>query len=63
MINKRLEALCEIVTEAHTLIQRDFKRVNPIVSVNQKMYENAQTALPRSDTTENFLNITGASLL
>lgn len=27
------------------------------LGVNQKMYENAQTALPRSDTAENFLNI------
>ena len=37
MINKRLEALCGIVTEAHTLIQRDFKRINPVVGVSQKM--------------------------
>lgn len=27
------------------------------LGVNQKMYENAQTALPRSDTAENFLNL------
>ena len=33
------------------------------LSVNQKMYENAQTALPRSDTTENFLNMAKDDLM
>ena len=33
------------------------------LGVNQKMYENAQTALPRSDTAENFLNMAKDDLM
>lgn len=39
MINKKLEILCDIATESHTRIQKDFKDINPIVGVNQGMRE------------------------
>ena len=39
LINKQLETLCDIATESHTRIQQDFKDINPIVGVNQKMRE------------------------
>ena len=38
-INKQLEALCDIVTESHARIQKDFRDINPIVGVNQAMRE------------------------
>lgn len=37
MKNERLEKLYELATESHALIQRDFKEMNPLVGVNQKM--------------------------
>jgi len=39
LINKQLETLCDIATESHTRIQQDFKDINPIIGVNQKMRE------------------------
>ena len=39
LINKKLELLCDIVTKSHTLIQQDFKDINPMVGVNQQMRE------------------------
>lgn len=44
MKDKRLHTLCDIATEAHSWIQRDFKEINPIVGVNQKMRENGVPA-------------------
>ena len=38
-INKQLETLFDITTESHTRIQQDFKDINPIVGVNQRMRE------------------------
>ena len=38
-MNKELETLCGVVTESHTRIQQDFKEINPVVGVNQKMRE------------------------
>ena len=38
-MDKQLETLCEIATEAHTRIQQDFKDINPLVGVNQRMRE------------------------
>jgi hypothetical protein len=35
--NTKLEKLCEIATETHTLIQQDFEDINPMVGVNQNM--------------------------
>ena len=32
-----LETLCDIATEAHTMIQKEYKDINPIVGVNQRM--------------------------
>lgn len=40
MTDKHLSTLCDIATEAHTLIQKDFKDINPIVGVNQSMRKN-----------------------
>lgn len=37
MSDKHLKILCDLVTEAHTRIQQDFKHINPVVGVNQKM--------------------------
>ena len=37
MTHKHLEALCELTTESHTRIQQDFKTINPVVGVSQKM--------------------------
>ena len=39
LINKKLETLFDITTESHTRIQQDFKDINPVVGVNQKMRE------------------------
>jgi len=39
LIGKQLEKLCDIATESHTRIQKDFKDINPIVGVNQRMRE------------------------
>lgn len=39
LINKQLETLCDVVTESQTRIQQDFKDINPIVGVNQRMRE------------------------
>lgn len=39
MINKQLETLCDIAEESQTRIQQDFKNINPIVGVNQRMRE------------------------
>jgi len=35
--NKNLKLLCDIATDAHTRIQQDFKDINPVVGVSQKM--------------------------
>jgi hypothetical protein len=35
--HKHLEALCELTTGSHTRIQQDFKTINPVVGVSQKM--------------------------
>lgn len=37
MTHKHLEALCELTTESHTRIQQDFKTIDPVVGVSQKM--------------------------
>ena len=37
MTEKVLKTLCDNVTEAHTRIQTDFKDINPVVGVSQKM--------------------------
>jgi hypothetical protein len=37
--NKKLETVCDIATQSHTRIQQDFKAINPMVGVNQKMRE------------------------
>jgi len=34
---KNLKILCDLTTEAHTRIQQDFKNINPVVGVSQKM--------------------------
>ena len=44
MINKQLEALCDIATESHARIQQDFKDINPVVGVNQRMRETGMPA-------------------
>lgn len=38
-MNERLKKVCDIITESHTRIQKDFERINPLVGVNQKMRE------------------------
>jgi hypothetical protein len=37
--NTPLQTLCDIATDAHTRIQQDFKDINPVVGVSQKMRE------------------------
>lgn len=32
-----LQALCDIATDAHTRIQQDFKDIDPVIGVSQKM--------------------------
>lgn len=44
MINKQLEALCNIASESHARIQQDFKDINPIIGVNQRMREQGMPA-------------------
>ena len=39
MNDKKLEILCDLVTTSHTRIQQDFKDINPMVGVNQRMRE------------------------
>ena len=39
MKNEKLEALCDIVTQTHTRIQKDFNDINPMVGVNRQMRE------------------------
>ena len=39
MNNEKLEKICEITTETHVRIQKDFKEINPMVGVNRKMRE------------------------
>ena len=39
MINKRLEIVCDLVTKSYARIQKDFKDINPMVGINQKMRE------------------------
>lgn len=43
-INKKLETLFDITTESHTRIQQDFKDINPVVGVNQRMRETGMPA-------------------
>jgi hypothetical protein len=35
--NTPLQTLCDIATDAHTRIQQDFKDIDPVVGVSQKM--------------------------
>lgn len=44
LTDKHLKTLCDLATEAHTRIQQDFKDINPVVSVNQKMRDNGMPA-------------------
>ena len=37
MDNKKLETLCDITTQSHARIQKDFADINPMVGVNRKM--------------------------
>lgn len=37
MSNERLETLCDIVTKSHTRIQQDFKDINPLVGIINRM--------------------------
>lgn len=37
MSEENLKKLCDLVTEAHTKIQKDFKNIDPVVGVNQRM--------------------------
>ena len=37
MIEKQLEAICDILTEGHARIQQDFKDLNPVIGVIQHM--------------------------
>lgn len=37
MTHKYLEDLCDLTTAAHTRIQQDFKTLDPVVGVSQKM--------------------------
>ena len=37
MTDSKLKTLCDNITEAHTRIQKDFDKINPVVGVNQKM--------------------------
>ena len=37
MSHKYLKALCDFTTAAHTRIQQDFKQLDPVVGVSQKM--------------------------
>ena len=39
MKNEKLDSLCDLITKALASIQRDFKDINPLVGVNQKMRE------------------------
>ena len=34
-----MKTICDIITESHTRIQKDFEDINPMVGVNQKMRE------------------------
>ncbi len=38
-MHERLKTVCDIVTESHSRIQKDFADLNPLVGVNQKMRE------------------------
>ncbi|MDX8382687.1 MAG: hypothetical protein R8M45_01320 [Ghiorsea sp.] len=38
-MSKPLETLCNIMSEVHAQIQRDFKDIDPIMGVNQRMRE------------------------
>ena len=40
MSEKKLKIICDITTEAHTLIQQNFKDINPVVGVTHKMRSN-----------------------
>ena len=44
MTDEPLEILCNIATEAHTLIQQNFKEINPIVGVSKNMRKNGVPA-------------------
>jgi hypothetical protein len=35
--HKHLEALCDLTSASHERIQKDFKMINPVVGVSQKM--------------------------
>jgi len=35
--NTRLETLCDLATQSHARIQKDFADINPMVGINQRM--------------------------
>ena len=37
MSEKKLKILCDLVSEVHAQIQKDFEDINPVVGVSQKM--------------------------
>lgn len=44
MADIRLKQLCDNATEAHTRIKQDFKEIDPIIGVSQKMRESGIAA-------------------
>ena len=44
MTDKHLKQLCDNATEAHSRIKQDFKEIDPIVGVSQKMRESGISA-------------------
>lgn len=44
MTDKNLKTLCDNATQAHTRIKQDFKEIDPIVGVSQKMRESGIAA-------------------
>ncbi len=44
LTDKNLKILCDKATEAHTRIKQDFKEIDPIVGVSQKMRESGVSA-------------------
>ncbi|BBB30843.1 hypothetical protein [Neptunomonas japonica] len=44
MIDKYLKQLCDNVTDAHSRIKQDFKEIDPVVGVSQKMRDSGIAA-------------------
>ncbi len=44
MEEERLKTLCDVTTEAHTRIQKDFESIDPVVGVSQKMRDSGVPA-------------------